>query len=261
MHAKLIKFVRPLLNKFQYGFLSNRSCLTQLLAFTARITNHFESKSSADVIYLDFQKAFDSVPHGELLYKLWLLGITGPLWFWIKSYLSNRIHYTTVLGGSSTCLPVKSVVPQGSDLGPLFFLLYINDLPAAIPHSLPFLFADDTKLLKQMLSNSSSTDLQSDLDNLYTWCSKWKLTLNMTKCSVVHFTKQPKQSNASYIINNHNLSESSHQHDLGTIITENLSWSSHYNLICSKAYRALNLIRRSIPQNTSVSTKKPYMSP
>ena len=107
-----------------------------------------------------------------------------------------------------------------------------------------------------MLSNSSSTDLQSDLNNLYTWCSKWKLTLNMTKCSVVHFTKQPKQSNASYIINNHNLSESSHQRDLGIIITENLSWSSHYNLICSKAYRALNLIRRSIPQNTSVSTKK-----
>ena len=120
-----------------------------------------------DVIYLDFQKAFDSVPHEELLYKLWILGITGPLWFWIKSYLSNRAHYTSVLGGSSMCLPVKSGVHQGSILGPLFFLVYINDLPTAIPLSLPFLFADDTKILKQLLSNSSPTKLQSDLDNLY----------------------------------------------------------------------------------------------
>jgi hypothetical protein len=207
-------------------------------------------------VYLDFRKAFDSVPHDELLYKLWALGITGPLWFWIKSYLSNRTHYTSVLGSSSTCLPVKSGVPQGSVLGPLFFLIYINDLPTAIPLSLPFLFADDTKILKQTSTSTSPIELQSDLNELHSWCSKWNLTLNMDKCTVVHFAMQPKLTNSTYFINNQYLSKSPHQRDLGVMISENLSWSSHYNLISSKAYRALNLIKRSIPYNTPIATKK-----
>ena len=84
------------------------------------------------MIYLDFRKAFDSIPHPELLYKLWILGITGPLWFWFRSYLNGRSHLVNVEGSSSDLLHVRSGVPQGSVLGPLLFLGYINDLPSVI---------------------------------------------------------------------------------------------------------------------------------
>ena len=109
-------------------------------------------KHSCDVIYLDFRKAIDSVPHSELLYKLWSLGITGPLWSWFREYLSNRQHFVKVDSFLSDYLPVLSRVPQGSIFGPLLFLIYINDLPTSLYHSSSYIFADDTKLLKKIHS-------------------------------------------------------------------------------------------------------------
>ena len=112
----------------------------------------YEQKCSSDVIFLDFAKAFDSVPHGELLYKIWKLGITGPLWFWFQNYLSDRLHFVSIDNACSKCLPVLSGVPQGNVLGPLLFLIYINDLPDTINFASLYLFADDAKLVKTILS-------------------------------------------------------------------------------------------------------------
>ena len=142
VYDRLISFVRPQLSKSQFGFLKNRSYITQLLLSCSRITESMEIKCSSDVIFLDFAKAFDSVPHGELLYKIWKLGITGPLWFWLQDYLSDRLHYVSIENGSSKCLSVLSGVPQGSVLGPLLFLIYINDLPDSISFANVYLFAD-----------------------------------------------------------------------------------------------------------------------
>ena len=187
VYDRLISFVRPQLSKSQFGFLKNRSCITQLLLSYSKITESMEIKCSSDVIFLDFAKAFDSVPHGELLYKIWKLGITGPLWFWLQDYLSDRFHYVSIENGSSKCLSVLSGVPQGSVLGPLLFLIYINDLPDSISFANVYLFADDAKLVKSILSFNDSAVMQKDLDALQAWCIEWTLKLNTKKCSAISF--------------------------------------------------------------------------
>ena len=149
---KVLPFIGPKLSDHQFGFMKNRSSLSQLLLYFSDIFNSVENKRCADVIYMDFSKAFDSVPHQELLLKLWRLGITGPLWKWFKSYLLGRHHFVSIdQQFSSSSLPVLSGVPQGSILGPLLFIVYVNDITIPICHSSVYLFADDTKLIKSIL--------------------------------------------------------------------------------------------------------------
>ncbi len=121
--------------------MKNKSCLTQLLSAFSIIYQAIDDKKQVDMIYLDFRKAFDSVPHDELLYKLWRIGITGHLWHWFQSYLTGRYHYVMHDNTMSDILPVRSGVPQGSILGPLLFIVYVNDIPENISFSHCFLFA------------------------------------------------------------------------------------------------------------------------
>ena len=207
-----------------------------------------------DTIFLDFSKAFDSVPHEELLYKLWIMGITGPLWLWFKSYLSSRVHYVSLDGASSSFLPVLSGVPQGSVLGPLLFLIYINDLPESIPYSSVYLFADDTKLIKSSNQFYDDNLLQVDVYSMLSWCLRWKLRLNPEKCAGIHFSNSPAVTPTLYNTDSE-IKFVQHHKDLGIIVTNNLSWSSHHHHICSKAYFALNLIRRTI-STTSIDVKR-----
>ena len=186
IYDKIIDFVIPQVSSQQFGFLRKRSCVNQLLSFYSEIFSSVDRKIPCDVIFLDFQKAFDSIPHPELLFKLWAHGITGQLWNWFQSYLSNRTHFVYVEGSSSSVLPVKSGVPQGSVLGPLLFLLYVNDIPNIISYSTSYLFADDTKFMEVIDRCSKTTHIQQDLDTLHSWCSKWKLSLNSKKCAAIY---------------------------------------------------------------------------
>uniref|UniRef100_A0A1X7SUM2 Reverse transcriptase domain-containing protein n=1 Tax=Amphimedon queenslandica TaxID=400682 RepID=A0A1X7SUM2_AMPQE len=153
------EFLVEAFSSSQFGFLAGRSTLQQLLVFLADLHQNMENKVMTDVIYLDFQKAFDTVPHKVLLDKLWSIGIQGNLWNWFYSYLNSRLQTVSINGHLSSFLPVLSGVPQGSLLGPLLFLIFINDLPSYVHTAKLLLFADDTKCYS---SSNLSAQLQED---------------------------------------------------------------------------------------------------
>ena len=171
----------------QYGFLKNHSCLQQLLTFLDNVINSLTCNEQIDTVYLDFRKAFDKVPHTELLHKLKSIGISGSLLKWFKTYLSNRQQLVSINGSQSSVVPVSSGVPQGSTLGPLLFLVYINDLLQCVPNGKVYLFADDTKCSHSISSTSDCDQLQANLTSLSDWSTKWSLHFNASKCIIMQF--------------------------------------------------------------------------
>ena len=145
-------------------------------------------------MFVDFRKEFDTIPHLELLFKLWSHGITGPLWHWFKAYLSNRLHYVSVEGCSSNVLPVKSSVPQSTVLGLLLFHVHVSNISNATTFCQPYFSADDSKLLKSTCHPSSSTHLQQDLNWLHIaqYCGNWKLSINGSKCVALRVSSPPQ---------------------------------------------------------------------
>ena len=253
---KIINFIRPKISPYQFGFMKGKSCLSQLLHAFSVVHEAFDKRKQVDMIYLDFRKAFDSVPYKELLYKLWIIGITGDLWLWFKSYLSGRSHYVAYDNVSSETCPVLSGVPQGSILGPLLFIVYVNDILDAITHSSCFMFADDVKLLKVISSALDHLDLQEDLENVSSWCKQWNLTLSCSKCSGIQFSSRLSQESNTYNIDGSIIPFVESKCDLGVVVSSNLSWSNHYDRICSKSYKALYVIRRNVPFYSSIQLKK-----
>ena len=248
----------------QFGFRQHHSTTQQLLLFPDKVHLSLNNNASCDVIYLDFKKAFDSVPHNELLIKLWNIGITGNLWHWIREYLTGRHQRVCINGCHSSTLPVISGVPQGSILGPLLFLVYVNDLPSQALYSDLFLFADDTKCLKSVSSPLDSSLLQIDLGQLAAWSIYWKLSFNELKCFLLSIqSKHPpnssttlSQSNHTYFINGHPVNSCNQHKDLGILISHDLSWSNHLVQITSQAYKKLGLLRRTLCSTNSITTKK-----
>ncbi|CAB4026200.1 Hypothetical predicted protein, partial [Paramuricea clavata] len=170
------------LSKWQYGFLPGRSTVCQLIEVVHQFGEALENKCQIDVIYLDFSKAFDKVPHVKLVHKLESLGIRGSLLSWFRSYLTGRKHRVVINGEQSEYLPVTSGVPQGSILGPLLFLIYINDMPNCISEktSLP-LFANDSKCFSLILGQEDGIRLQDDLNNVLDWAHTWGMEFNYAK--------------------------------------------------------------------------------
>ena len=170
-----------LLYKHQHGFLKGRSCLTQLLKHIDTILHNLLNGHDTDSIYLDFSKAFDKVDHNILLSKLYSYGIRGKLLAWIKCYLANRVQTVVVNGNQSFPAPVISGVPQGTVLGPVLFLIYINDLHKCVNHSIISHFADDTRILKAITHASDAELLQEDLIAAIHWSDKNKMILHPDK--------------------------------------------------------------------------------
>ena len=166
IYKHLFEFVYGSTSTKQYGFLKNRSTLFQLLIFLNDVHSSLQCKSQTDVIYLDFRKAFDNVSYNELLTKHWCIGIRGKIWCWLQAYLSRRLQCVSINGKKSNLLPVISGIPQGSTLGPLLFLIFINDLPDCASSSAMLLYADDAKCYRPIASPSDCQLLQDDLCRL-----------------------------------------------------------------------------------------------
>jgi hypothetical protein len=149
----------------QHGFIKNRSCLSNLLNYMEYVQNNVDANIPVDVIYLDFQKAFDKVSHKLLGFKLNECGIRGPLLMWIENWLADREQRVVLNGFSSEWLSVDSGVPQGSVLGPILFVIYINDIDQNIDSNL-LKFADDTKVYRALVTDDDVSKLQNDLKKL-----------------------------------------------------------------------------------------------
>ena len=184
---QVIEFLESnvLIRNSQHGFRKGSSCLTNLLLFLDKVLHSIDDGFSVDVVFLDLAKAFDKVPHKRLLEKLRKHGIGGKLLNVIGNWLSNRKQRVCIKGRWSSWMSVWSGVPQGSVLGPLLFLIFINDLDEDINSNI-LKFADDTKIFKEIRSSIDCNQLQADLDKLVLWTRKWQMEFNVDKCKVMH---------------------------------------------------------------------------
>ena len=174
-----------LISPDHHEFRSGRSCITQLMESIHDWIDSLERKQPVDVVYLEYKKAFDSVPHERLLVKLHAYGIRGNLLQWIKSFLTNRKQRVVINGKSSNLAPVIRGILQSSLLGPILFLIYVNDLPEMARSKLK-LFADDTKLYKSIKDVADKEILQTDLNSLIGWSNNWQSPFNIGKCKLLH---------------------------------------------------------------------------
>ncbi|MBM6549286.1 RNA-directed DNA polymerase [Streptococcus dysgalactiae subsp. equisimilis] len=240
-----------LLDKRQHGFLKSRSCVTCQFDFMNLITTIADSGKAFIVIYLDMTKAFDRVPHTRLLSKLCSYGISEPLHSWISSYLSMRTQVVCIDGHLSQPKPVSSGVVQGSVLGPLLFLMYINDVFSTFKNGSPFLFADDLKIVyttAQDTLSSAVAAINEDLRNLERWCVSWMMKFSVPKCMVLTYKchLQP----GTIILDNVPIPSNHIVRDLGLQYSCTFNFSEHTALQVAKAKRTINLILRSFQLRT-----------
>jgi len=245
-----------ILVNFQHGFRSNHSCETQLLNTVEELSRRLDQRQTTDLLILDFSKAFDTVPHRRLLHKIQHYGITGRTNKWIESWLCHRQQRVVLDGSSSSNSPVISGVPQGTVLGPLMFLLYVNDIADRVsPLTRIKLFADDCLLYRSINNASDQIQLQQDLDTLVQWSHTWLMKFNATKCHLLKITRKKNYLDTRYTIDNNTLLRVDHHPYLGVELTSDLTWKHHINNITGKANKILNLLRRHL-YNCNQEVKK-----
>jgi hypothetical protein len=256
--------VHNLLVPNQHGFRKKRSCETALVSSLHKWADPLDQGSSVDAIFLDFEKAFDRVPHRRLLIKLDLLGIRGPYAVWIRNFLQNRTFAVRVDGAVSKTKRVISGVPQGTVLGPLLFILFINDIVRKI-HSNVVIYADDVMLSAPLYSTDSCILLQHDICLFQQWNSVWNLPFNISKCESMRITLPRETVSMSvppfrYSVGAEGIAQVSSIKYLGITLTDTLSFTDHIDNIVKKANSVLALLKRNFSQSPRGTRKRLYMS-
>jgi hypothetical protein len=238
----------------QYGFRKKHSTTQAVLEFISHTVEALENKKSTLSVFLDLSKAFDTINHKILLEKLNFYGVRGIAYDWIKSYLENRTHYVDYLGTTSEHKPITCGVPQGSILGPLLFIIYINDLNHSLTLSKSILFADDTTIfqssdnIKELYSN-----MNKDLAKLGDWFRANKLSLNVSKSNYILFTNIHIPDIHTFVLKmgKDKIEKKKSVKSLGIIIDEKLTWNEHIKVCKTKisnSVYAINRVKHLIPR-------------
>ena len=233
----------------QFGFISGRSTTLQLLYVLDKWTEILDNGGNLDCVYLDFMKAFDKVPHHRLLYKLRRYGISPNIVNWIQSFLYNRKQRVRVMNSYSEWAPLTRGIPQGSVLGPILFVIYINDLPDKL-NSDCYMFADDTKVFNEIRCDEDSEKLQHDMEELENWSDKWLLRFHPDKCKVLSAGKR-KTGRFEYKLCNTKLQYTEKEKDIGVVVDNQLNFEDHMNEKINKANSIMGLIRRTFTYGVS----------
>ena len=227
-----------LIRSSQHGFMAKKSCLTNLLHCMEEITKILDDGDVADVLYLDFAKAFDKVPHQRLICKMKSLNIAGEIIAWIQAWLSGHKQRVVLNGQQSDLIPVPCGVPQGLVLGPPLFVIFIDDIDLCIEalSALLLKFADDTKVVKRIRCDTDKQELQSIVSNLHAWAERWQMYFNVNKCKVVHLGRNNPEH--QYFMNGVEIEAVDSERDLGII----LDHTGKPSLQCAKAAQKGNQV-------------------
>lgn len=236
--------VYPFISSFQHGFYPEKSITTNLVSFIHPTINWLELGIQVDVIHTDFKKAFDRVNQRLLIERLREFGFDGPLLSWFESYLMQRFQFVKFQNCTSGIYMVSSGVPQGSHLGPLFFIIFLNFVVAVLITVYFLIYADDMKLFYPVRSIEDCRTMQSALDCFSSWCLENDLALNVDKCKIISFTRKRTLLRYDYNISNTVLMRCEVVKDLGIYLDSRLTMEVHYDHVIARARRALGFIKR-----------------
>ena len=229
----------------QYGFLAGRSSTLQLLKVIDEWTEALDEGFSIDCIYMDFQKAFDTVPHKRLMSKLRTYGFNELMIEWITDFIVGRTQRVRIDGELSEEMLVISGIPQGTVLGPFLFLLYVNDLPELV-NAMLYLFADDNKVYKIIQNPFQDRNmLQTDLDKIYEWSKLWLMKIHPDKLFGMEIGGSRDNPVYDYTVGPMIVRHSTQEKDIGVEIDDKLTYASHIDAIVKKANRMAGWLRRS----------------
>lgn len=244
VHNSIYPSLHNIIIPQQHGFVKRRSTVTNLLIYTTHLFECLDKNKQVDSVYTDFRKAFDRVDHKLLLDKLAYNGIKGSLWRWFKSYITNRTQKVVLNGYESNFVPISSGVPQGSILGPLLFILFINDVSKCFRFCDILLYADDLKIFHTVENSDDHDKFQSDLDRFTEYCAINKLSLSVSKCKTITFTKKKRFSHYTYLLDGIPLEKVESIRDLGVTLDDKLHLNLHIDNIINKAYKMYGLVMR-----------------